>query len=268
MSAAVRFETVGEQGWKRGLGNLTRGELSAWFKSGRWWKHLVVWLLVIDLILLFVMLAPAPPGGAKGPDVVFLYGVFGGLFVSIGVMVVMQWAIVGEKTSGTAAWVLSKPVTRTAFVVSRLLVNALGIVVTAVIVPALLFYVLLGAISSVGWLPPLGFLAGVGILVVHVVFWATLTWMMGTFSSSTAVVIAVPLAIFFGLWFLPPYVPGLVYVSPLTLAIGEEGGGFQALATSLMKGEAPYSWIPLISALGFSTAFVAAGILRFNREEF
>jgi ABC-2 type transport system permease protein len=131
---------------------------------------------------------------------------------------------VGEKTSGTAAWVLSKPVTRTAFVVSRLLVNALGIAITAVVVPALLFYVLLGAISSVGWLPPLGFLAGVALLVVHATFWATLTWMMGTFSSSTAVVIAVPLALFFGLWFLPPFIPGLVYVSPMMLALGGKEG--------------------------------------------
>jgi hypothetical protein len=82
------------------------------------------------------------------------------------------------------------------------------------------------------------------------------------------VVISVPLALFFGLWFLPPYVPGLVYVSPLMLAVGEEGGDFQALATSLMKGEAPYSWIPLVSALVFTVAFVVAGIVRFNREEF
>jgi hypothetical protein len=35
-----------------------------------------------------------------------------------------------------------------------------------------------------------------------------------------------------------------------------------------MKGEAPYSWIPLLSALVLTAAFVAAGILRFNREEF
>jgi len=268
MSTAVGFEPVAERGWRRGLGNLLRGEFSAWFKSSRWWKHLVVWLLVIDLILFFVMLAPAPRGGEAGPDVVFLYGVFGGLFVAIGVMVVMQWAIVGEKTSGTAAWVLSKPVTRTAFVVSRLLVNALGVIVTAVVVPALVFYLLLGVVSSVGWLPPLSFLAAVGLLAIHAVFWATLTWMMGTFTRSTAVVIAVPLALFFGLWLLLPLVPGLAYISPLTLALGEDADGFQALATSLMKGEAPFSWIPLVAALIFIAAFVAAGILRFNREEF
>jgi len=199
---------------------------------------------------------------------VFLYGVFGGLFVAIGTMVIMQRAIVGEKASGTAAWVLSKPVTRPAFVVSRLVVNVLGIAATAVVVPALVFYVLVGGLSSVGWLPLIGYLAAVLLLIVNVVFWATLTWMMGSFSNSTAVVIAVPLAVFFGLWFLTPLIPGLVYLSPLMLALGQEGGGFPGLADSLMNGNAPYSWLPLVSAAAFIAVFIAAGILRFDREEF
>jgi ABC-2 type transport system permease protein len=267
MSTIIDFQPVQERGWRRGLGNLLRGELSAWFKSSRWWKHQVVWLVVIDLMLLFVVLAPAPERG-ETPDVVFLYGVFGGLFVAIGTFVVMQRAVVGEKASGTAAWVLSKPVTRPAFVVSRLLVNVLGIAITAVIVPAVVFYILVGVLSSVGWLPPVGYLAAVLLLVVHILFWATLTWMMGSFSSSTAAVIAVPLAVFFGLWFLGPFIPGLLYVSPLMLALGQEGGGFSGLAASLMHGDAPFSWLPLVSALTLTVAFIAAGILRFNREEF
>ena len=267
MSTSLELQPVDERGWRRGLGNLLRGELSAWVRSSRWWKHLLVWLLVIDLMLLFVIIAPVSEPG-KIPDVVFLYGVFGGLFVAIGTMIVMQRAIVGEKASGTAAWVLSKPVTRPAFVVSRLLVNVLGIAVTAVVVPALVFYVLVGALSPVGWLPPLGYLAAVLLLVIHLLFWATLTWMMGSFSNSTAAVIAVPLAVFFGLWFLGPLIPGLRIVSPLMLALGEEGGGFPGLAASLMHGDAPFSWLPLVSAAILTAVFIAAGVLRFNREEF
>lgn len=267
MSTIIDFQPVAERGWRRGLGNLLQGELSAWFKSSRWWRHQIVWLAVIDLMLLFVLLAPTPEHG-KIPDIVFLYGVFGGLFVAVGTSVVMQRAVVGEKASGTAAWVLSKPVTRPAFVVSRLLVNVVGIAVTAVVVPALVFYVLVGVLSPVGWLPPLGYLAAVLLLAIHVIFWATLTWMMGSFSNSTAAVIAVPLAVFFGLWFLGPLVPGLLYVSPLMLAMGSEGGEFTGLAASLMHGGAPFSWLPLIASLTLTVLFIAAGILRFNREEF
>ena len=73
---------------------------------------------------------------------------------------------------------------------------------------------------------------------------------------------------FFGLWFLTPLIPGLAYVSPLMLVIGEEGGGFPGLASSLMNGHTPYSWLPLVSAPILTAVFLAAGIKRFNREEF
>ena len=268
MTTSVGLQPVEERGWRRGLRNLLRGELSSWFKSSRWWKHLIIWLVVIDLMLLFVIIASGQEEVEEAIDVVFLYGVFGGLFVAIGVMITMQWSIVGEKRSGTAAWVLSKPVTRSAFVISRLVGNAPGIALTAAVVPALVAYILYGALSTVGWLPPVSYLAAVLVLVIFTFFWATLTWMVGTFSNSTGAVIAVPIAVLFGLWFLSGLIPGLVYVSPLALAFGQETGDYPALVASLMKGEAPYSWLPLVSTLILTAVFIAAGILRFDREEF
>ena len=106
MTTSVELQPVEERGWKRGLRNLLRGELSSWFGSSRWWKHLIIWLVVIDLMLLFVIIASGQEEVEEAVDVVFLYGVFGGLFVAIGVMIIMQWSIVGEKRSGTAAWVM------------------------------------------------------------------------------------------------------------------------------------------------------------------
>lgn len=268
MSTSIEFQPVEEAGWRRGLGNLLKGELSSWFESSRWWKQLIIWLVVVDLMLLFVILGSGGEAEEEAADVVFLYGVFGGLFVAIGAMIIMQRTIVGEKRSGTAAWVLSKPVTRPAFVVSRLVVNALGIAVTAAIVPALVAYLLYGALSDVGWLPPLSYLAAVLLLIIHAFFWATLTWMMGTFSNSTGVVIAVPMAVLFGAWFLVGIIPGVEYITPLALAFGQEGGDFPGMAASLMNGDAPYSWLPLVFALIFTGVFLAVGIRRFNREEF
>ena len=51
MSANVtdQFQLVKEKGWRRGLGNLLQGEYSAWFKSSRWWKHLILWFTIIKL---------------------------------------------------------------------------------------------------------------------------------------------------------------------------------------------------------------------------
>ena len=39
MSADTVFDLVDESGWRRGLGNLMKGQFSGWFKSSKWWRH-------------------------------------------------------------------------------------------------------------------------------------------------------------------------------------------------------------------------------------
>ena len=264
-----QFQMVKEQGWKRGLGNSLRGEYSRWFKSSKWWKHLLIWVGIVSLDMLFMSVAAKSEAakGGEGPDVLFMYGIFGGMFVAFGVMIIMQRAIVGEKRSGTAAWVLSKPVTRSAFVVSRLIGNTIGILLMAVLVPGIISYFIIGILSSLGWLSPLSFLAGILVIAVHTFFWLTFTLMMGTFFESSGGVIAVPMASFFALWFLPSIIPGLTKVSPLMLAFGPAPNA-PSIANALMGGIPVSSWLPFIITLLLSAVFIAAAILRFNRQEF
>jgi len=264
----VQFQAVKERGWRRGMNNLLQGELSAWFRSSRWWKHLLMWFGIINVMMVIMAIATkqAVKEGSEGPPMLLMYGIFGGMFVAFGVMVIMQRVIVGEKRAGTAAWVLSKPVTRTAFVLSRLAINSLAIVLTSVVVPGLLVYVTLGALTDIGWLSPLGFIAGLLMIVLHTLFWLTLVLMMGTFFDSTAGVIAVPMALYFGLWFGSGIIPGLVYISPLLLTFAPDDR--QSLAASLMLGQPVYSWLPLIATVVYCVIFVAVAIWRFNRQEF
>jgi ABC-2 type transport system permease protein len=260
---------VEESGWRRGLGNLLGGEFSSWFKSARWLKHLIVWLLVVNLFMVIFVYAAAEEAasGEGNMDLLMMYGIFGGLFVAFGAMIVVQGAIVGEKRSGTAAWVLSKPVTRTSFVISRLIGNSVGVLVTSVLLPGVLVYVTLGLISELGWLSPLDFFAGVGAIALSVFFWLTLTLMAGTFFESTGGVIAVPMAVFFAMWFLPGILTPLIHISPVILFVGP-GDAYPAVSQSLMNGHPPFSWIPVIASAIFSILFVAIAILRFDRQEF
>jgi ABC-2 type transport system permease protein len=274
MSANTVFDLVDERGWRRGLGNLMKGQLSGWFKSPRWWRQALIWLATINLILFFAAIglkeaAAEAAAGEPSPQAqaLILYGIFGGMFVALGVMIIMQGVIVGEKKAGTAAWVLSKPVTRASFVVSRLLGNTLGILGTAVLLPGLIAYVTIGIVTPGGWPSPLNFLAGVAVLAVSMFFWLTLTLMVGTFFDSVGGVIAVPLATYLAMWNLPGMFAPLSYVSPVILTI-RVSDQFPAVAESLMNGEAPFSWIPLIVAIMASAFFVAVAIWRFNRQEF
>ena len=217
-------------------------------------------------MMLFMAFA-AQEEGEGAPEFLFMYGIFGGMFVAFGVMIIMHRAIVGEKREGTAAWVLSKPVTRSAFVLSRWLGNALGILVTSTLIPGLLVYITAGFLTPLGWLPPLGFLAGVLMFGLHVLFWLTLTLMLGTFFESTAGVMAVPIGLYFALWFLPGLVPALLEVNPLVLTFSEPDV-MQPIGASLMSGMPVATWTPVITTGILCVVFIAVSIWRFNRQEF
>ena len=263
-----QFRLVQERGWQRGLRNLLRGEVSSWFRSSRWWKQLLMWFSIIDVMMAIMTYASkrAAQDGGEGPPILLMYGIFGGMFVAFGVIVMMQRVIVGEKRSGTAAWVLSKPVTRTAFVVSRLVVNTVAILLTAVVVPGVIVYFTLGALSDIGWLSPVGFLGGLLMVALHTFFWIALVLMMGTLSERSGGVIAVPMALYFFLWMGSGMVPGLDYVSPLLLTFSP--GQVDSLNVSLMTGRPVFSWLPLISTVVLCAVFITVAIRRFNRQEF
>ena len=272
MSANVsgQFQLVQGKGWRRGLGNLLQGEYSAWFKSSRWWKHLILWFSIINLMMVIMIIASAKAAkaGEDGPPVLFMYGIFGGMFVAFGVMIIMQRVLVAEKNSGTATWVLSKPVTRTAFVVSRLLVNSIAILLTSVIVPGVIFYLSLGLFSNLGWLSPFGFIAGLLMVSLHTFYWIALILMMGTLAESAGVVIAVPMALFFIFWMGTDLIPPLIYVSPLLLTFTPSPDQMSALTVSLMTARPVFSWLPVIFTAAFSIIFIAVAIWRFNRQQF
>ncbi len=266
-NALVQFQPVNEKGWRRGMGNLLQGEYSAWFKSSRWWKHLAMWFSIIDVMMaLIIGTAKASPDAKTMPPVFLLYGIFGGMFVAFGVMIIMQRVLVREKQSGTAAWVLSKPVTRTAFVASRLVVNSIAILLTSVIVPGVFFYITLGLLSDMGWLSPLGFVTALLMVALHTFYWIALVLMMGTFFESSAGVIGVPMALFFTFWMGTSILPALIYISPLLLTFSP--GDMNSLFASFVTGEPVFSWLPLISTIVSSVIFVAVAIWRFNRQEF
>ncbi len=269
-NASIQFQPVQEKGWKRGLGNLLEGEYSSWFKSSRWWKHLLLWFAIINLMMVMMLIVSAKDASSGGDAVpiLFMYGIFGGMFVAFGVMVIMQRVIVSEKRAGTAAWVLSKPVTRTAFVVSRLVVNTVAILFTSVVLPGVVFYFTLGLFSDLGWLTPLRYAAGLMLVVLHTFFWIALVLLMGTLFESSAGVIAVPIALFFTFWMGTGMIPGMIYFSPLLLVFSPDPDAINALSVSLMTGEPLFSWLPVIATSVLSVIFIAVAIWRFNRQEF
>lgn len=262
MAGNSAFTLVNARGWRGGFGNLLRLELSRWFRTRRLWGQALLWTVIINGILAPVLWSAE---AANIPEGVTLFSIFCGLFPGIAIVIIMQDVVVGEKESGTAAWVLSKPASRTAFLLSKLLANMLGVLLAMYILPGLVAYVQLSQAGG-EWLPPLRFAGGVLVLWIHGIYYLTLTLMLGVFFSHRAPVIGLPLALAFGQQLIFGLLPALANILPWTIAV-PLGENPHSIASAVMSGARMPSVTPFYVALGCIVVFVAVGLWRFEREE-
>ncbi|MDX1438131.1 MAG: ABC transporter permease [Anaerolineales bacterium] len=263
MAANDVFIPVAERGWRQGLRNLLRVENGKWFRTKTWWVMGLIWIVVINGILAGILWMEDQP---DVPAAAALFSLFMGLFPNIAVIIIMQDAIVSEKESGTAAWIMSKPVSRSAFVLSKLGANMLGVLAAMVILPAAVAYLQLSLADSAP-LPVLNFVGGLGVIYLNMVFYLTLTLMLGTFFDHRGPVIGIPLALAFGQQLIFGILPFLANILPWTLTI-PYGDIELPFAAAIISGEMPHAMTPLYFALIMSVVFVALSLWRFEREEF
>jgi ABC-2 type transport system permease protein len=264
MSGNEAFEMQSGHGWSRGLDNMLRSGLARWFKTRTWWVQCLIWGGIMAAIIGGVAFSSVT---APFLDLIMIFMVFAGLFPAVGVVIIMQDALVGEKHEGTAAWVLSKPVTRQAFLLSKVIANSLGVLATMVIVPSLVGYIIIYAASK-STIDPLGFVAALAIIFICQFYFLSLTLMLGAFFNARAPVIGIPLAVLFLQQNLIGALPALRFILPWNLVIPL--GNTNPLTVSLML-RTPILQEQLI-ILGVIVAecilFIGLALWRFSREEF
>jgi ABC-2 type transport system permease protein len=257
---------VPERGWLQGLGNLTRRENQRWWGTRRWITQIVIWALIVNGLLAMILInAVNTPGQSSLDEAVTIFYLFIGLGAGVGVAILGQEALVQERQTGTAAWVLSKPVSRSAFVVSKLVGNALGILVTMVGVQGLLGWLLFRVIAGVA-LPLGAFIAGLGLAYLVLVFYLMLAIMLGTLFSSRGPVIGICLLLLFGFQIFTSLAPWSFQVMPWALTMNS--GSDLSYAARLALGRGLPSPLPVLATAVWCLIFVAVALWRFNREEF
>lgn len=266
MSGNSAFQLVKGEGWRRGLANQLRIEFARWFRTRTWWVRSLVWVAIIDLLLFVVIFADDSSGEGPGEGVLSLYAIFSGLFVAIGVIVMMQSAVIGEKSSGTAAWLLSKPMSRTAYLVAKLIANGVGITLTALVLPGLVAFagIQLGTPTH---LSPLAFAGGLLFLTLNMLFWLVLTLMLGTFFNSRGPVLGIPMVLIMGSQILLGLAPWLAYVIPYELTFPAGDPEIPPVVVAVVNRQAPDSWMPVYTAVTMILLMMAVAIWRFRREE-
>ena len=256
-----------ERDWSAGLGNLSRMETAKWLKSRQGLIHLGLWILIING-LMGIIIATAGEELEAGQTIISAsIEPFVGIttwFTAIGVSVVAMGAIVGEKRSGVAAWILSAPVSRTSYFTSKLAVLGVFSVITMVVIPSLIVFAELSFIPSgaeVGDLSILPWLATIGALALNLVFYLSLTLFLGTMFNSRGAVVGIPIGFVFAGMFLGGVLPeGIAQLTPWAVV--------SPLAMELAEGAKDVtSYVPAIASAAWSVALIGASIWRFNREE-
>ncbi len=264
MSGNSAFELVNEQGWRRGINNLLNSEFSGWWKTNLWWIQILIWGGITGFFLGVAWFSS--PTDFTLETGVMLYCIFAGLFPAVAVIIIMQDAVVGEKQSGTAAWVLSKPVSRPAFILSKLIANSLGVLICIVIVPGILAYIIFW-IGNKSPLNPIIYIAGLAIIFLVQLYFLTFTVMLGTLFSHRGPVIGIGLALLFFQQYLIGLVPALRFLLPWTLVVPLNNSK-DAVVPALLLGQPINSFLPIILIILEILLFGTISLWRFSKEEF
>jgi ABC-2 type transport system permease protein len=263
------LQPINTNGRLMGFASMFRKENNAWWRSRTWLVHSIIWLLLVNGILFGVLKSPPLPEGIDAPPPpsgTMIFVIMSGLMTGLGIILVMQGSILDEQKSGTAAWVLSKPLSRSAFILAKLAANSLAALLIMVVLQGVVAYVQMQAFAAT---PPdlLPFLAGMGLLALHLLFYLTLTLMLGTIFKDRAVVMGITIGLLYGAQFVAGMFPLLVKIMPwqMVMPINEHP---QALADLVMRGQPLPTVTPIIGTVVLIIAFVGVALWRFEREEF
>ncbi len=267
-NSPITLNPVTTRGWRSGLSNLFRKEAYTWLRTRYGVLHLVLWIFIING-LMAIIISTAEEDLEIGDTVVSAsIEPFVGItawFTSIGVIIVAMSAIVGEKRSGTAAWILSAPVSRPAFLLSKMLAIGIGSVVTMAVIPGLFAFLEFSFIPAAADSGNVSFVPWIGALLalsLNVLFYLALTLLIGTIVSSRGAVVGIPI----GLFFVGAFAGGAL---PDAIANLTPWGLIEPLAMELAdETRAVDSYLPLIATVVWIAAFTAAAIWRFEREEY
>lgn len=276
MAANSVFQPVNESGWRAGFGNLLRKESGDWWSTRRWWSQALIWGAVINGSLLSVLLtvgqlsdaeraAQDMSGGTLGMGLL-MFSIMAGMFLALGAVLAAQGEILDEKKLGTAAWILSKPVSREAFMLSKLIANAFNMLVVMVLLPCGLAYAVFALTGNV--LPIGPFVGALGLIWLHLLFYLTLTLMLGTLSEGRGAVIGLPLLILFGFQMILPVLPALGTIMPWVLITGVPNVSGAGFVVDVLSGQALHTLTPIIATAAWCVVFIIVAVWRFKREEF
>jgi ABC-2 type transport system permease protein len=190
-----------------------------------------------------------------------------GFAVFIGAVIFGHDAILKERESGTAAWLLSKPISRRAFVLSKFVAITAGVMIIILLAQGLIAYAMC-SVEQGSPMPVLPFLAGLGVTGLGILFYLALAIALGAFTLSRGVTLGLPMVV--------GIVGGIIlqilltmdqfkltgYVTPWNLT----GYGTSLATDASLAADQFWPW-PVLATAIWVVLFVAAALVRFDKIE-
>lgn len=283
METTYKLRVVNKRVWWKGLANLFHANNTKWWHTRKWIVQTVFWLLFVNGMLAAslwslpaaeISEAFASLGSMQTLETVnknqiatilldFL--AMYAIALPVGAIIAGQDSLIGERQAGTAAWVLSKPVSRSAFILSKLAASTLGIWVVGVVIQGVVAYTQLSFRIGSPW-PIASFLGVMGLLSLSLFFYITLTTMLGAIFNNRGIVLGISL----GVALLGPSMllslPVINQITPWTffIPITKE----IPVGLALAYGQPAEMTLPILGTVIFCLVFTAVALVRFQREEF
>jgi ABC-2 type transport system permease protein len=231
MSVNLGLQKVREWERLRGFSNLFSKENRVWWGTHRWWINTLLWMVMLCGSTAIILFAPSQEANeATSAEIMQAGGLvayilslglsvffeFGSPMLAIWTVVLSQDLIIGEKQSGVAEWLLSKPVTRCAYVMAKVAANSPPLLVLMIGMPSALVYGMLSLRMGAPF-PLSPFLFAVGIMTIHTLFYLSLTLMLGTIFNNRGPILGIALGSILGGGILGGFVKPLFFVTPWLL---------------------------------------------------
>ncbi len=254
--------------WLSGFGNMFNKEMRDWFQTRRWLVQIILWVAMFNGFLAFILFAVPEINRTQGntqpvenPLVLGLSFFFNFVVIagSIGTLILAQDEIVGEKQTGTAAWILSKPIARASFILSKLAANGLGILIFIILIPGLIGIVEISA--AAGRLVDIpAYLLAMGVAYLGLLFYLTFSLMLGTLFQGRGAVIGIGLGLLFGGSIIVNFIPDIAYALPVA---------FQNIAPAVAQGQTlpEQAVIEIAATATWCVVFMVIALWRFERQE-
>ncbi|MFP4458570.1 MAG: ABC transporter permease [Candidatus Zixiibacteriota bacterium] len=257
------LEKVQDLGIVHGFPNMLKKELGFWFGKSKIGIIISIFsLIIVNAILAFSLWMPENPIPENGSSAMLPILSTLVFFVAI---IMLLGSIIGEDKMGTSEWVMSKPITRESYILSKIVGNWLGIFITVVIIQTI--FGLIHTLIASGGIPNLLYLSeGIALIGLKLLFFVSLMIFLGTLLQSRAAILAIIFFLAVIQMILTNQLNKVNQWLPLLLP-----NKFNPLIQSFGLGQrTPFDmwYLPMISVAFLTGVCIVLSILLFKRKEF